>query len=95
MTEATGILASVIRRPDVRYAQIPYDEARAAMIRGGASSSFADAVMETARSFNSGVTWAEETRSSQNTTPTMLDQWAEEVFAPAFRAADRDRSASP
>lgn len=88
MTEATGILASAVGRRDVRYARISYDEARAEMIRGGVSSSFADAVMETARSFNGGVTWAQEARSSQNTTPTTFEQWAEEVFAPMYRAAE-------
>jgi hypothetical protein len=47
------------------------------------STSFAEAVMETARGFNEGRMWAQDVRGSRNTTGTTLEQFAAEVFAPA------------
>lgn len=87
LKEAVGILGNAIGRPDVRYVQLPYGEARQAMIRAGMSPSFADAVMDTARSFNEGQAWAKERRSPRNTTETTLEQFARDVFAKAYRAA--------
>jgi uncharacterized protein YbjT (DUF2867 family) len=88
MAEATQILASAVGRPATKYASISYEAAREMMIREGASSSFADAVMKTAQTFNEGVTWATEPRSARNTTSTTLPQWAEDVFAPMYRSAE-------
>jgi len=41
-------------KPDLKYVQIPYEEARRHMLGVGLSPSFVDAVTETARSFNEG-----------------------------------------
>jgi len=87
LTEAVRILGSAVGKPEVRYLQLGYDEARAAMISAGMSPSLAGAVMETARSFNEGETWAKETRSPRNTTETTLETFAAEIFASAYRAA--------
>jgi uncharacterized protein YbjT (DUF2867 family) len=95
LDEATRILGAAVGRTDVRYAQIPYDEARRAMIDAGMSPSFADAVMETARSFNDGLAWEQEARSRRNTTRTTLEQFAAEVFAPAYEAAARAVAPAP
>jgi hypothetical protein len=59
---------------------IPIEEAHKAMISAGVSTSFAEAVMETARSFNKGNSMALEKRSPENTTKTTLEQWAMEQF---------------
>jgi uncharacterized protein YbjT (DUF2867 family) len=87
LTEAVRILGSAVGRPDARYLQVGYDEARAAMMRAGISAGLASAVMETARSFNEGQVWARETRSPRNTTDTTLETFAAETFAPAYRVA--------
>jgi uncharacterized protein YbjT (DUF2867 family) len=76
LAEAVQILGTALGRPDARYVQVPYAEAREGMIRAGMSASFADAVMITARSFNEGQVWAQEPRNSANTTPTTLEQFA-------------------
>lgn len=80
MEEATRILGAAIGKPDTKYEQVPYDAARAGMLSLGVSESFADAVTETARSFNNDDIWAKETRSAQNTTGTTLEQFALETF---------------
>ncbi|WP_028351982.1 NmrA family NAD(P)-binding protein [Bradyrhizobium murdochi] len=87
MAEAVSILGASIGLPNARYIQVSYEEGRAGMIGAGASPSFADAVMETARGFNEGRVWAKEARSPRNTTETTLDTFAAETLAPAYRAA--------
>jgi uncharacterized protein YbjT (DUF2867 family) len=94
MAEAVRILGASIGRPEARYVQASYEDARAAMIGAGLSASFADAVMETARGFNEGKVWAKERRSDRNTTETSLEEFAEEVFAEAYRDATRSVAGS-
>ncbi len=87
MAEAVRILGSAVGKPEVRYIQVPYEDVRKGMIGAGMSPSFADALLETARSFNEGQVWAKETRSPRNTTETTLEKFATETFGPAYRAA--------
>jgi len=86
MTEVVKILGQAIGRDDVHYLQVSIEDARSGMLASGASPSFIDAIMDTARSFNEGEEWAREVRSSRNTAPTTLLQFAADVFAPAFTA---------
>jgi hypothetical protein len=64
-------------RPDVACQIVPYGDARASMIESGISTNFADALIETAMSFNNGERWALEApggtppRSRWNAGPTM------------------------
>ena len=71
--KATAILSKAVSRP-VSYHTVPLDEARAGMIASGMSSSFADALIDTAASFNREEWWALETPSPQNTTPTTFER---------------------
>jgi uncharacterized protein YbjT (DUF2867 family) len=86
MAQATTVLGTAIDKPDLSYVQLSYADARAGMIQAGVSSSFADAVMLTARSFNDGDVWAQEERSPLNTTRTTLEQFAEEDYARPVRS---------
>lgn len=76
MTEATAILAQAAGLPGVGYEQLSYDAARASMLASGMSPSFADAVVETARSFNDGQPWALAPRDDETTTSTSFRDWA-------------------
>lgn len=49
--------------------------------RAGMSPGFADAVLETARSFNEGEPWGLQPRTVYNITPTTLADWARQPFA--------------
>jgi uncharacterized protein YbjT (DUF2867 family) len=82
MAEATAILGLQLGLP-VRYEACDYAVSRQAMLAAGVSRSFADAVMETARSFNEGDRWGTQPRSPADATATPLEQWAAEAFAPA------------
>ncbi len=94
--DVTSILGAALRR-DVTYRTVPLDEARAGMIVGGMSASFADALIETAASFNREERWALESPSPQNTTSTSFERWARErVSLPqrGHRAVTHDGAAA-
>jgi len=76
MAEATAAMSEATGRVGVRYQQVPLKEARVGMLAAGMSESFADAVLETARSFNDNEPWGREKRTARNTTATTLEQWA-------------------
>jgi hypothetical protein len=57
------------------------------MVENGLSASFADALIETASSFNKSERWALEAPGARNTTPTTLERWAEDIFGAPRRAA--------
>lgn len=79
LMEATGILGRALGRT-VAYQTVPYPDARAGMIENGLSASFADALIETAASFNNGERWALEEPGARNTTPTTLERWTKDAF---------------
>ncbi|MFG1830944.1 NmrA family NAD(P)-binding protein [Micromonospora chersina] len=81
LAEATAILAEAAGLSDVAYEQLSYEEARAGMAASGMPPSFADAVIETARSFNDSEPWALAPRDAQTTTPTSLRDWARVALA--------------
>lgn len=86
LTKATEILGNAIGRK-VAYQTVPYADARAGMIASGMSASFADALIETATSFNNGERWALEGPGPRNTTPTRLERWTESAFDASRYAA--------
>jgi uncharacterized protein YbjT (DUF2867 family) len=78
MEEATAVMAAACGRPDVRYQRVELPDARAGMLAAGMSESFADAVLETARSFNDNEPWGRQQRTPDSATATTLEQWASE-----------------
>jgi uncharacterized protein YbjT (DUF2867 family) len=87
MIEAARLLGAAIGKPNMNYMQFSYNDARKGMIGAGLSASYADAIVEISRSFNEGKVRATEMRSAQNSTPTTLEQFAQEVFRKAYEAA--------
>jgi uncharacterized protein YbjT (DUF2867 family) len=81
MAEATAAMAEATGRTGVRYQQVPLEDARVGMLAAGMSESFADAVLETARSFNDNEPWGREKRAAKNTTATTLEQWARQYLS--------------
>ncbi|WP_161500028.1 hypothetical protein [Bradyrhizobium sp. AC87j1] len=85
VTSEVEILGRALGR-QVAYQAAPYSNVRAGMIENGISASFADALIETARSFNNGERWAMEAPGPRNTAPTSLERWAERAFGAAGHA---------
>lgn len=76
LERATAILGRAIGK-DVTYYAATFADARAGMIANGLSESFADALGETAASFNKAERWALEEPSVANATPTSFEAWVE------------------
>jgi len=84
-TEVAKIVGAAIGKPDLTYKQMPAAQLKPAFTQMGMSANMADLLLELADALNSGHLKALETRSPKNTTPTTLEIFAAEVFAPAYR----------
>jgi uncharacterized protein YbjT (DUF2867 family) len=80
LVEATSILGVALDKPGTRYEQVPPDDARAGMVGAGLSPSFADAVLETARSFNDLDPWGGGVAEAKDAATTTLGRWAEQTL---------------
>jgi uncharacterized protein YbjT (DUF2867 family) len=84
-TEAAKIVGAAIGKPGLTYNQMPAAQLKPGFMQMGMSSNMADLLLELADAQNSGHLKALEPRSAKNTTPTTLETFAAEVFAPAYQ----------
>jgi uncharacterized protein YbjT (DUF2867 family) len=85
MTQSTAAFGKAIGKPELAYVQFPYADAQQGMVRAGLPEELAKLYVEMARGFNEGHVVPTQPRSAATTTPTSVERWAAEVFAPAFR----------
>jgi uncharacterized protein YbjT (DUF2867 family) len=83
--EAAAIIGRAIGKPSLGYIHPGDAQVRAGMEQMGLSANFVGLILEMAGALNSGHMKTLETRSATNTTPTSLETFVNEVFAPAFR----------
>lgn len=83
LTAASGIIGSKISKPGLSYIMFPYGEAEKAMIATGLSPDMSRTYVEMARAFNEVKIKAEK-RTKENTTPTSIEMFCDEVFVPVF-----------
>ena len=76
-----------IGRPDLPYVLFSYDDAQKGMMGAGLSENMASLYIEMTRSLNEEKLMVHESRTDAGTTPTTLKEFAQKVFAPAFRGA--------
>jgi uncharacterized protein YbjT (DUF2867 family) len=84
MAEATEVIARGIGKPDLRYEQLPYDQMQQVLEQMGMKPKKAAVYIEMFKAINAGVLAAQEPRSRENTTPTSLETFVQDVFAPAY-----------
>jgi len=87
MPQAARMLGTAVGKPDLKYAQVPYETARKQMTDLGLSAGYADALVELSRHFNESPIRGTEVREALNTTPTTLETFAKERFLPVFEMA--------
>jgi|SRR5208337_5566701 len=83
LIEASGAIGSKISKPGLPYVTFPYEEAEKSMVAMGLSPDMSRTYIEMARAFNEGKINAEK-RTKENTTPTSIELFCDEVFVPAF-----------
>lgn len=85
MNETAAIIARGIGKPDLRYVQFPYEQVQQVLVQMGIPVKTAALFIEMYKAFNEDVVVAQEPRSAENTTPTPLEKFVQEVFAPAYQ----------
>jgi uncharacterized protein YbjT (DUF2867 family) len=79
--EITAIFGKVIGKPDLKYAQFPFDQAKEAMMQMGLGESYVDLLNEFVKAMNNGSALNDYKRDKSNTTPTSAEE-----FSLAFKA---------
>ena len=87
MTEAIVVIARGIGKPDLRYAQFPYDQVQQALTQMGIPPKGAALYIEMYKAINAGILIPQEPRSPENTTPTSFEHFVQDIFAPAYHGA--------
>ncbi|SFQ32798.1 NmrA family NAD(P)-binding protein [Hymenobacter arizonensis] len=87
MQEAGAAIAGAIGRPELPYVQFSYEDAKAGMVQAGLSKNMASLYDEMTRNMNEEKVMTTAPRDVRSTTPTTIEAFAEQVFAPAFRGA--------
>jgi uncharacterized protein YbjT (DUF2867 family) len=83
--EVAKIVGAAIGKPDLTYRKVPAMVLKPAMMQMGLSSNMVDLMLEMFEALNTGHMKSREARSPLNTTPTTLETFAAEVFAPVYR----------
>jgi uncharacterized protein YbjT (DUF2867 family) len=84
MKEAASIVGNAIGKPNLTYMQVPFTMLEPALVQTGLPKSTAALVIEMWKGANAGLIVPQEQRSAKNTTPTKLESFVAEVFAPAY-----------
>lgn len=84
MTEVTSAISRSLNKPDLRYVQFPYDQVEQVLLQMGIPPKTAASFIEMFQSFNSGLCRGLEPRSAANSTPTSIESFIKDVFAPAY-----------
>ncbi len=85
LNEVAVVIGRAIGKPDLRYAQFPYDQVEQFLLQTGIPAKTAAYFVEMYRGINEGIVVAVEPRSAENTTPTSIETFVKDVFAPAYR----------
>ena len=86
MREAASIVGPALGRPDLAYVQLPTAAFEPAFASMGLPKKTADLLIEMWNGANAGLIVPQQPRSAANTTPTTLESFVSEIFAPAYRA---------
>ncbi len=84
MKEVASIVGKAIGKPNLGYMQVPFIMLEPALTQMGLPKSTAALMIEMWKGMNAGLVAPQETRSPKNTTPTTLESFVADVFAPAY-----------
>ncbi len=85
MNAVAAVMARSLNKPDLRYVQFPYDQVEQVFLQMGMPPKTTALFIEMLQGFNNGTTTGQEPRSAANTTPTTVESFIKEVFAPAYQ----------
>jgi uncharacterized protein YbjT (DUF2867 family) len=86
MKEVTAAVGNAIGKPGLSYMQVPFLMLEPALVQSGMSKNLASLLIDLWKSQSKGIVKALEPRNANNTTPTSIETFATEIFAPAYLA---------
>jgi uncharacterized protein YbjT (DUF2867 family) len=89
MKEAASIVGHSIGKPNLAYVQVPSMVLGQSLVTMGIPEKTTELLIEMWDGANAGLIVPQEARSVKNTTPTALESFATEVFAPVYFRPDR------
>jgi uncharacterized protein YbjT (DUF2867 family) len=92
LDEAISVIGNKIGWPELKYVQFPYAEAEKGMVAMGISPDLSRLFVEMSRALNDGIFASGRPRTTENTTPTAIEEFAE-TFAEAFRESALKKAA--
>ncbi|AGP60494.1 hypothetical protein [Streptomyces rapamycinicus] len=92
MREVTEVIANAVGAHDLVYAQLSLDAFRAELRGNGVSPNVERMMAEVGTSLNSRHTRMRQPRTARTSTPTSIEKFVEEEFAPRYRRAARTES---
>jgi uncharacterized protein YbjT (DUF2867 family) len=84
ITEVTAVIGRGIGKPDLHYQQFSYDQVQQALTDLGVPPKGAALYVEMYKAINEQVVVPLEPRSPENTTPTSLETFVQDVFVAAY-----------
>lgn len=87
MNEVARVLGRAVEIDDLPYVQVGYDDVRQAFLGMGISADLANLYIEMLRGINADHMVPTQARDMHTQTPTSIEVFAREVFAPVFRAS--------
>lgn len=85
LNEVTAAIGKGLQKPDLRYAQFPYDQVQKVLLQMGTPAKTAAYFIEMFEGINDGIVVPAEARSAENTTATSIETFVKEVFVPAYQ----------
>lgn len=86
MKDAAAIVGNAIGKAKLSYMQVPFMMLEPALVEMGLPKKTAALMIEMWKAGNAGLIVPMEQRSPKNTTPTTLESFVTDVFAPAYQA---------
>ena len=83
LSEAIFIIRKKINRPDLKYVQFSYEDARKGFVKAGLSEDVSNLFIEMSRALNEGLFAVNIPRTEENTTATSIEEFAD-IFAKVF-----------
>jgi uncharacterized protein YbjT (DUF2867 family) len=86
MKEVTAAIGQAIGKPGLSYMQVPFLMLEPALVQSGMSKNLASLLIDLWKGQSKGIVKALEPRNAGNTTPTSIESFVTEIFAPAYLA---------
>ncbi|MGC2718656.1 MAG: NAD(P)H-binding protein [Candidatus Acidiferrales bacterium] len=86
MKEVTSIVGNAIGKPGLSYMQVPFMMLEPALVQSGMGKNLAGLLIDLWKGQAAGIVKPHEPRNAANTTPTSIETFVAEAFAPAYLA---------